>query len=82
MGEHDKEIAKITDEYNKRHLQTAIGTWISGAALFTPLFPLTAGAAVVAASKYAAEKAAQKSSYNKQRRTLLGMLAAAANPKK
>lgn len=81
LAEHDKEITKITEEYNKRHLQTAVATWISGAALFTPLFPLSAGAAVVAASKYAADKAAQKSSYNKQRRTLLGMLAAAANKK-
>jgi hypothetical protein len=70
LAEHDKEITKITEEYNKRHLQTAVATWISGAALFTPLFPLSAGAAVVAASKYAADKAAQKSSYNKQRRVI------------
>jgi hypothetical protein len=81
LAEHQKEITRITEEYNKRHLQTAVATWISAAALFTPLFPLTAGAAVVAAGKYGADKAAQRSSYNAQRRTLLGMLAAAANNK-
>lgn len=81
LAEHEKEIAKITEDYNRRHLQTMVATWISAAALFTPLFPLTAGAAVVAAGKYGAEKAAQRSSYNAQRRTLLGMLAAAANKK-
>ena len=81
LAEHEKEIARITEEYNRRHLQTMVATWISAAALITPLFPLSAGAALVAAGKYGADKAAQQSSYRAGRRTLLGMLAAAARKK-
>jgi hypothetical protein len=83
LVEQEKAIQQITEDYSKRHLQTAVGGWITAAACFMPWFPLApAAAALSVGSKYVYEKATQIYSYKKQTRTLLGILAAAANTKK
>jgi Ca2+/Na+ antiporter len=79
LAEHEGEIQSIAQEYAQRHVQTAVGAWITLAASFLPFFPaLTPVAGLTVGAKYFAEKASEILKVRQKRRSFMGMLAAAA----
>tara|TARA_R110002073_G_scaffold336583_1_gene536317 strand:- start:5920 stop:7584 length:1665 start_codon:yes stop_codon:yes gene_type:complete len=78
MAEHGKDVRKITEDYQHKHSQTAVGAWISAGALFLPTFPVAAPMAALGIfSKYVVDKVGEKRTLKKKRKTLMGVLAAA-----
>jgi hypothetical protein len=79
LAEHDKQLKEIQPKYARIHGQTAVAAWAAvGAALIPSLAPFVGTAAPLAlASKYAWDKAAERSERRRLSRSLVGVLSAA-----
>jgi hypothetical protein len=79
INEHQKDIKQIQAEYRKQHTRTAVGGWLSLAAMFIPsLAPFIGATAPIAlGSKYIYDKADEARKRRESSRSLMGILAQA-----
>ena len=84
MVDHDREMKKIEQKYNRMHGQTAIGSWVAlGSLLIPSLAPFLGGAAPVAvATKYIFNKLDERKEKRNHAKSLLGVLATTRNAQK
>lgn len=84
LAEHQKQIHAIESKYSRLHTQTAIGGWITLAALLIPsLAPFLGIIAPLGGSgilgKYVLDKSNERCEKNKAAHSLMGILASAKN---
>lgn len=73
---HADEVRRIVDNYRAKHVQTAVGAWLSLASTFLPVLGpfVSAGAPLAALGKYAWDKYAEKRELRSATRSLMGVL--------
>jgi hypothetical protein len=78
IGEHERNLQKLQERYNRVHGYTAVMTVLAGAALIPALGPVLGGAApIVLAGKYIKDKIDERAERGTLTRSLVGVLAAA-----
>lgn len=83
LADHQNKVRELEEKYQRRHVQTAIGAWITLGAVFLPvLAPFVSILPPLAiTSKYAYDKGEEIADRRKSARSLTGILAAARDTK-
>lgn len=82
LVEHQNEVRRIAEEYERKHTTTMVAGWLTLAASFATMLPfepalVTGAGALGLLAKYLGDKGSEVAHHRQHRRTLLGALAAA-----